>query len=60
MTAHIQGYPEKHFAARMAQMNKPCFHAIKPLGRGEFSHLPCLRRKEPCGQGSQGLRSVLS
>lgn len=29
MTAHIQGYPEKHFVARMAQMNKPCFHAIK-------------------------------
>merc|ERR1719401_1213599 len=29
MTAHIQGYPEKHFVPRMAQMNKPCFHAIK-------------------------------
>merc|ERR1719277_2665653 len=29
MTAHIQGYPEKAFVARMAQMNKPCFHAIK-------------------------------
>ncbi|CAE8647975.1 unnamed protein product, partial [Polarella glacialis] len=29
MTAHIQGYPEKQFVARMAQMNKPCFHAIK-------------------------------
>lgn len=24
-----QGYPEKHFVPRMAQMNKPCFHAIK-------------------------------
>eukprot|EP00928_Gymnodinium_smaydae_P012460 TRINITY_DN14514_c2_g7_i2.p1 TRINITY_DN14514_c2_g7~~TRINITY_DN14514_c2_g7_i2.p1 ORF type:complete len:728 (-),score=133.14 TRINITY_DN14514_c2_g7_i2:1011-3194(-) len=29
MTAHIQGYSEKHFVPRMAQMNKPCFHAIK-------------------------------
>jgi len=29
MTAHIQGYPEKHFVPRMASMNKPCYHAIK-------------------------------
>jgi len=29
MTCHIQGYPEKHFVPRMAQMNKPCYHAIK-------------------------------
>jgi len=29
MTAHIQGYPEKHYVPRMASMNKPCFHAIK-------------------------------
>eukprot|EP00927_Polykrikos_kofoidii_P084346 TRINITY_DN8859_c2_g1_i1.p1 TRINITY_DN8859_c2_g1~~TRINITY_DN8859_c2_g1_i1.p1 ORF type:complete len:2277 (+),score=381.93 TRINITY_DN8859_c2_g1_i1:118-6948(+) len=29
MLAHIQGYPEKHYVARMAQMNKPCLHAIK-------------------------------
>jgi len=29
MTAHIQGYSEKQYVPRMAQMNKPCFHAIK-------------------------------
>lgn len=28
MTAYIQGYPEKHYVPRMAQMNKPCYHAI--------------------------------
>jgi len=29
MTAHIQGYPEKHYCPRMATMNKPVFNAIQ-------------------------------
>jgi activating signal cointegrator complex subunit 3 len=26
---HVQGYPGKHYCARMATMNKPCYAAIK-------------------------------
>ncbi|RLN61356.1 hypothetical protein BBJ29_004536 [Phytophthora kernoviae] len=29
MDVHIQGYPERHYVARMAAMNKPTFMAIK-------------------------------